>query len=188
VIKLHRALLAGALLTLASVSAQAASLNGGLPMASFGKVTNTGADLSVGSSPVVTAANTQVNGPGDGDFSGVALGALFGPNTVDTTNLSSFTLSNATYGSFSATNGSIISQKADFLDVFYVGFFTGIGGIPSGPASVRVSINLSGKTYSEAITLHAPPAVVPEPASAVMAGLGVLSIGLLSVRRKRAAS
>ncbi|APW59687.1 PEP-CTERM sorting domain-containing protein [Paludisphaera borealis] len=187
-IKLHRALMAGALFVLAAVPAQAATeVAGALSLVGFGDLTSNSLDLSVPNLSV-TAAQTLVSKPGNGDFSVVPLSTDFGPNTVDVTNLSAFTLTNATYGKFTATSGTVVgTPTSGFINIYILGTFTPLfGGFGPSPASVQITITSSSLGgLSEAITINAPPTSIPEPASIAMAGIGLAAAGLVRVLRKR---
>lgn len=181
-IRLHRTLLAGALLVLASTSAQAAGIIAG---GSFGgiNVAKNGTDLST--STLITAADTVTSSPGTGALAPPPLLTSFGPNSIDLSMAASgfgFSLTNATYGTFTGTTGTIVQQTADFIDLYILGSLT--VGAESGPASVRISINLSGTSLSEAITLNAPPASIPEPTSVALAGIGLAAAGLVGLRKR----
>jgi hypothetical protein len=142
-------------------------------------------------STLISGSDTIVSSPGAGDYSVVPLFTDFGPATLDTTDLDAFTISNATYGSFGGvTTGEILTQNANFLDVYLVGTFNPGSGLAVGLdptlSSLRISINQSGSSLSEAITLSSPPAGtgVPEPATFALLGGSLAALGLY--RRKPA--
>jgi hypothetical protein len=183
--------MAGALLTLASVSAQAATIQGSLSLSGF-QVTQNGADLST--STLVFATATKYAGTATGDFSPINASATpdFSGNTIILANLNSFSFASALFGSFNVvgagSGATILAHTSTLLDIFFVGTYTpgtGLSPATAGLASARVTINMNGGALSEAITLQAPPATVPEPASIAMAGLGLAAAGLVSGLRKR---
>jgi hypothetical protein len=183
VIKLHRALMAGALLALASVSAQAGTIVGSLSMAGF-DVQQTGTGLNL-----VTSTATTLQATGKGDFAPV--NANFSGTTVNVASLKDFTFTNS-FGTFSVaanSDATIVTHTSVLLDIYFLGTFTPSGGLSSfdaGPASARVTIAFFGDTLGETVILNSPPApLVPEPASIAMAGIGLAGLGLVRVLRKR---
>ncbi|MDR3619712.1 MAG: PEP-CTERM sorting domain-containing protein [Paludisphaera borealis] len=186
-IKLHRALMAGALFVLAAVPAQAASGIAGSLGLNGVNVTSTSADLSL-PNVVVSSTNSITLSAGTGDFAGVPNLTTFGATTVDVANLTSFTLTNAVWGSFAATSGVVVgTPTSGFLNIYLLGTFTPVSGPAAGPASVQITITSAGGSVSEAITINAPPTSTPEPASIAMAGIGLAAAGLVRVLRKRSA-
>jgi hypothetical protein len=178
----------GALALLATPSHALPVIDGSMSLAGVG-VTQNGANLAV--STLVHAADTLVSGPGLGDYSPVILLSSFGPHTLDLSSLpalaASFSISNASYGSFAAASALIIQRTTNFLDVFLLGTFTpgpGIPGAIASPTSLRISVNQSGASLSEAITLNSPPARVPEPATLTLFGSGLVALAFV-VRRKQ---
>jgi hypothetical protein len=188
VIKLHRVLLAGALLALVSAPAHAADIIGGLSLAGV-QVSQDSTDLLL--SNVISSAETQATSSGSGDLAGVPVlpaqggPTFFGANTITLTDAASgfgFAFSNTTYGSFTGESGMIVQRSANFLDLYILGTLT--KGSVSGLASARISINLSGADLSEAITVHAPPLTIPEPTSVVMAGISLAAAGFVGLRKR----
>lgn len=171
---------------------------GSLPLAGL-NVTQNGANLAV--STLITAADSMVSGPGMGDYSPIApIGTSFGAHTLDLSDLvalvANFSISNANFGSFTATSAQILTRSAEFLDIFFLGDFTPGPALlaanpaldPSSATSLRISINQSGQSLSEAITLNSPPFTppggqVPEPGTWVLLTTGIL--GLLSYGWRR---
>ena len=182
---LKRVLLVLAVVALMATVASAGPIAGSLPLAGF-IVTQDGANLAV--STLISSVTAPTSGFGVGDFAAVLpVGSDFGPTLLDLT-AGTFSLSNAVYGTFVSSAMTIVTQNASFLDVYFLGTYTpgsGIPGVDPGPASARVSINQSGESLSEAITLNAPPAGIPEPATMALMGGGLVGIAFL-LRRKRA--
>jgi len=174
-----------------STGAQAAELNGSMALVGL-NVTQDAANLSL--STLISATQTLVSSNGAGDYNPVPAGTLFGAHSIDLSsltgnvinNIGSFSLSNAGFGSFTATSGNIVQRNASFLDIFVLGTFTPAGalaGFDPTPTSLRFSINQSGQSVSSAITLNSPPVQVPEPAA--LALLGVAALGVVRYRRSR---
>ena len=154
-----------------------------------------------GPNSLQAAAVGDYAGTGPGPvWAGITLGSSFAVPNLNLASLVGFTISNASYGTFTsvATQGAfttqILGQSASFLDILMVGNFVPTGafaaaGFTSSQAVVRYSFNQSGNAVSVGVTLSsdapAPPTdVVPEPATYVAALLGV--VPFLFARRRRA--
>ncbi len=178
---------AAALLAACSLSAHAQLLNGSLPLSGIG-VTQDGTNLSV--STVITDTSAITTGVGIGDYSVIASGTTFATTSLTLANPTDFSISNATYGSFAASSFNLVTSTASNYDVEIFGIFTpgaGIVGKVATKGELRVSINQSGRSLAEAITLSTPPADTPEPSTLTMLGaFGFSGAGFL-VRRKRRA-
>jgi len=181
------ALVGAALAIGGTVNANAQLLSGSLPLAGFIVTSNS---PSLGTSTTVSSVFTFSSGPGLGDYAPIPVATNFGPTTLDLTNFTTFAFSDATYGSWTSASGVVVQQTANFLDVFILGTFTpgpGLPGFIATPGSLRISVNQSGGSLSEAITLVSPPlTLVPEPGTYAMiatSGIG----GLLMLRRRKKA-
>jgi hypothetical protein len=178
-------MLAAALMAFSAL-AGATPIVGSLVLSSAGALMN-GTDLS--NSTILTPVGL-VTGLSSGDYSVVPVSTPGTDGVIDTTALSVFNVVFAGYGSFAATSGVLVSQSANFLDVFYLGDFTPSGGPLSGfdvsPTSVRISLNFTGNSTSYGGTLASPPEdnPVPEPGTYALIGAGLL--GLFTLRRKAA--
>jgi hypothetical protein len=181
------ALAAAALALAGAPKANAQLLSGSLPLAGIVVGQNSG---SLGTSTQITSAFAITSGFGTTDYAPIPLGTAYATTTLDLTNFTTFSLSDATYGTFTTTSGVIVQQTANFLDVFILGTYTpgpGLPGFIATPASLRISVNQSGASLSEAITLVSPPlTLVPEPSTYAMlatSGIG----GLMMLRRRKKA-
>jgi hypothetical protein len=193
--KVFSQVVTGLALTLAlSGAASAATISGSLPLTGDNVTLIGGTDLSnstgVSANPVVTS------GAGTGDYSVVPTDTDFGPATLTIASISSgggFTFNNTTYGTFTATSGTIITHTATNLDVFLLGLYSGLPstcGSPCDPTGTlaHVSFNQSGDVVSEAITLTSPseslPSGTPEPATVALIGSALVGLGFIRRRRK----
>jgi hypothetical protein len=179
-----------AILATGSIS-HAVPIDGSLPLVGIGPVQD-GANLAV--STTITTLDTITSGVGTADYAPVPIGTSFGAHLVDLTNLNVFSISNATFGSFVASSGLIIQQTPSFLDVFYVGTFTPGPGLAAtldpSPTSLRVSINQSGASIAESITLASPPVPptdIPEPGTWLLLATGTIGLLGYAWQRKRQA-
>jgi hypothetical protein len=157
------------------------TINGSLALAGIGTAEN-GSDLSA--STLLSTAFDITTGVGVGDFFPVPVDTTFSATGLDLTNFATFVLGNATYGDFDAASGTILTQTPDFLDVFLLGTFTansGLGTFAPTDTSLRISINQSGTSLSEAITLNSPAIPTPgtpEPGTMLLLGSALLGIGV----------
>jgi hypothetical protein len=165
--------------------AEAIGIDGSLPLVIFGAGQN-GANLGV--STLLTGNPVLTSGAGIGDYLPIPSSTTYGTFTLDLSDLGAFAISNATYGSFDAqaAGSFIVSQNAQFLDVFLLGTYTPGPGL-AAETSLRISFNQSGDTISGAITLNTPPVRVPPPSVPAPASLALFGAALagLAVARRR---
>lgn len=189
-IRLHHVLLAGALLALAAVPSQAA-FQGSLSVNGFNVTSTPAGGLLNGypSNTVFTAADNTV-GSTSGSFNAITTPISFGGTTLDLTKVADglgLVLTNTTWGTFTATSGSLFEQRIigdrSTLSFAIVGTYT---GGPAGNSTFSGLITFSqtndGVT-GQVITLDVP--IIPEPSSVALGAIGLVSMSLVALRRRR---
>ena len=191
-IKFHHVLLAGAVLALSTVSSQAA-LVGSLGV-NGQNVTQNGASPDV--STVFTTSGTTPTSGNSGIFAGVTdLTTMFGPTSVNLANASTgfgFSLSNAAWGNFVATKGSIIFQGAGNALLAVTGTYTSGTSIPGGAgqkesfSALITYTQVAGGGLTQNISISVP--MVPEPSSVALGAIGLVSLSLVALRKRRSSN
>jgi len=136
---------------------------------------------------------------GSGDYSGVASGDRFSDGgSIVLSDLVDFTLTSTIPGGEGGFVGDttdgihtthIVTQSADFLDIYIFGSYDGLPGFADTPSSYRMSFTKSGSSVSGSATLASPPAALtttPEPATMALFGSALVGLGLIGRRRKKA--
>ncbi len=129
--------------------------------------------------------------PGTGDYSPIVVTTIFSATSLDFSDFTTFSFSNANYGTFDTVqpigSGSyVITQDTSNFDVFLLGTFTPGSGLAPGLTAtlsgVRLSINVTGESFSEGITMNTPPPN-PEPATMVLLGSALVALGIIRRRK-----
>ena len=174
-----------AALTGASILAQAQS--GTLSFVDIGSPSASPV-TDIGSDTIFNIGNL-ISTVGYGDFSGLSV-QIFGPQTIDLTSPTSLSFGNATFGTFSSTSISVISQSSSSVDIYVLGNYIAgtFGGTlsDSGPASFHITFGQTPAgtgSLNDSAGLSIPPEPVPEPTTMAFAALGGASL-LLFRRRK----
>jgi len=150
--------------------------------------------------PTLNISSAIKFGASTGDYltAGIPDGAVFTPSaTLDLSTIatSTFALSSATYGTFTATSGMFVSAPtANFANVLLLGDFapntTAFPGKITTPSSLNLTITrnetVTGVSYNIASVLASPPqSVVPEPSSLAFAATSGIGGLLMLFRRRR---
>ena len=160
-------------LVAASGVMQASAISGSLPFVGIG-VSENGTNLA--KSTMESAVQTETSGAGEGNFLVVPTLTPFGPIALDDLTIGTgggFSVSNAVYGSFVASSGSIVLHTSSFLDVVLFGIYTpgpGFPGLTAAPAKLNLSFNQTASSLSGSFTLG----TVPEPGALALWGSGIL--------------
>jgi hypothetical protein len=180
-------LLALSVILMAARVSQATPIVGSLQLGGSG-VSQNGTDLL--SSTMIMANMLLTISSGTDDYAFIPLSTSFGPSTLNyasNATLSTFAFSSTVWGTFVAAidpANQVVQKTPNFLDVFITGTFTpgtaaGWAGKDPTPSSLRFSINQSGASILEAITLNSTG--VPEPETIALIVPAV--VALISYRR-----
>ena len=182
-----------ALLMVAGLSTAQADSMGTLGFADIGAPT-VSPGTSINGATIYNIGNLVTTAANSGIFDNIPTQVL-GPVSFDVTNGSSLTFGNSVLGNFQSSSITQISNSAGQVSYYIVGNFTG-GSFPGAttpnpaPASFTNSFTQTPAgtgSISDSATLSVPPSpTVPEPASIVLVGLGLASVGVVARRKKTA--
>ena len=142
-------------------------------------------------------ASMSTNGNATGGFSGLPVGTLFTGGTFTLGSATGFSLSNATYGTFTQTTAAVIQAIGKNAagvttseSFFLLGSYAG-GAVGATPVAAGFTVSFTqtggpGTSISASGTVDIPPFAVPEPASMTMLGLGLVTLGGFGLRRRMA--
>jgi PEP-CTERM motif len=147
---------------------------------------------SLGGSNDINSATSFIFGDltvkqGSGVFAG-DVGAVFGSATFSPSAPSSFVLTDAAVGSFTGSSISASAFTASTESFVLEGSFNlfGVGAEQSELAISFTQVGGPNGLISDSATLISPTSFVPEPASIVMFGLGLVGVGGYGLRRRMA--
>jgi hypothetical protein len=113
----------------------------------------------------------------------------FGPFILDDTMISTgggFSISNAGYGNFVATGGSVMAETTNALVFDTTGTYTPgplFVGLTAAPADATLAFTQNGTSISASFALLSTP--IPEPVTMVIMGIGLCGAALLLRRKLR---
>ena len=153
--------------------------------------------MSLATATNFTFSNMTSNGNTSGGFTGIGLtgGTAFTTGTLTLGTPTGFSLANDTFGTFTQTTTALMISQGFDSGVLTSEAFRILGTFVGGPvgtvgtaASFTISFTQTGgpgTSISSSGTVDIPPlGAVPEPASAAMLGLGLLSVGGIALRRR----
>lgn len=192
-IKPRLVLLMAALLALSTASAQA-EIVGSIGLGGSNPTSDTG---DIVTATKFGANEVTVNSDGTGGFEGADFGLSFGDLSLDLSEAAvgfGFEIFNSSWGRFTATAGSINkSLLPDTLQLLVTGTFVGAGVYLGETTTFSAVIGLNQVHTNgvpgnlvQSISIDVPAAfpAIPEPSSVALSAIGLVSLGLVALRRR----
>ena len=196
---LHRAVVAGFVLSLTTTFAvQAGGINGSQAISAV-SLTADSTSLALATQFQVSQVTNTGGSSQTGDYIGYP-NTLLGTSTFNVGSYAGYSFGNADFGTFTAASGFEIASPVNTRTFYFLGSFTtGSNAVFTGKtdptsASFLVSLTQTGgapNAISWSGTLNTPAISVvpltstPEPASVTLAGIGLLSLGLIRTMHRR---
>ena len=186
--KFTKLICVAALLVVGGISSASAGLIGTQGFGGNGAPTvNTG---DIDTATIFTIGNFATNNSQSGIFLTMPnynLGAITFNQNVGT----SFTFTNAAFGSFTSSSITVSASGPGFTNFDILGQFTqGTSPSGNGPAELALSFTQTpaglGGAISDSGTLAVFSAAVPEPSTFALLGLGAIGLALSAARRRLA--
>lgn len=175
-------------MTVCTILLHANELIGSMPLAGA-PVTENGPNLLAATA--VMGTNSLTSGAGSDDFSIVAMKTSLGPFSLTDTTVSTdggFSISNAGYGSFVPTGGSITAETTNAPVVDMTGTYAPgplFDGLTAVPVEAALVFTQNGTSISASFALVTTGTPIPPPVTMVIMGIGLCCAALLLRRKLR---
>lgn len=193
-IRFRHVLMVGALLALSTASAQA-GFSGSLGVNGDNVEGNPSPNNIFSNSSFTTFSNTVLTDGTDGFLGSIS--AVFTGTTIDLSDAANgfgFRMTNDDWGTFTATHGSWALDGrpgVPSFTLFVTGDYTGSTTNNLNPTygvvstfSAYITLTQIGGSLTQQIVLEVP--AIPEPSSVALGAIGLVSMGLVALRKRRA--